>query len=471
MLYGLSNRIPYNRPTLEKTLVPYARPHSVAPPLIHNWKKIFVSDLCFSSPTRIEHGTLHVDRDELTTLLTSDPHVEDVRLDIVHPGESVRIIPVKDVIEPRLSLIPDYQVFPGVLSPWDPDTDEIPSGEIASIDGMVVTTVGAIVGFQEGLIDMSGPGARYSIFSGMRHLVLTISVTEGISRHDHERTVRIAGFKASDYIVRKALAHPLDWDSHETLVNPEYSGSVENRGTSDLEDLPRIAYLYMLQSQGLLHDTYYCGVDAKTMHPRIIEPSEVLFGAIVSGNCVSACDKNTTYHHQNNPIILELLRRHSIDWNFVGCVITNENVTLADKQNSSTGAADCIASLNPDGVVISKEGFGNPDADLMMNCSKIEAQGIKTVLITDEFAGQAGVSQSLVDTHPRANAIISTGNANEVVVLPPQEKTIGDDRVITKLAGGSSKSVLPDGSVAVELQVLIGSTNQLGMEKTSARVL
>jgi glycine reductase len=158
-----------------------------------------------------------------------------------------------------------------------------------------------------------------------------------------------------------------------------------------------------------------------------------------------------------------------VDWDFVGCVITNENVTLGDKQRSSTLAAELIVSLNPDGVIVSKEGFGNPDADLMMNCSKIEAHGIKTVLLTDEFAGQDGASQSLVDSHPNADAIVSTGNANEVIVLPPMEKVIGDDRVITELAGGSSKCRLPDGSVAIELQALIGSTNQLGFENISSR--
>ncbi|NNG46501.1 MAG: beta-aspartyl-peptidase, partial [Deltaproteobacteria bacterium] len=211
-------------------------------------------------------------------------------------------------------------------------------------------------------------------------------------------------------------------------------------------------------------------VDVKTMLPRRIVPTEVLFGAIVSGNCVSACDKNTTYHQQNNPIILELLRRHGTDWDFAGCVITNENVTLGDKQRSSTLAADLIVSLSPDGVIVSKEGFGNPDADLMMNCSKIETHGIKTVLLTDEFAGQDGASQSLTDTHPKADAIVSTGNANAVIVLPPLEKVIGDDRVITELAGGSSKCLLPDGSVAIELQALIGSTNQLGIERISSRM-
>ncbi len=447
----------------------YARPQAGVHPVTHQWRRVTVTDLEFSSATRVDNGKLLIDKDELTTLLRSDPNIKDVELAIARPGEPVRIIPVKDVIEPRLSSIPGYPIFPGMLSAWDPDADGVPGGEIVSLSGMVVTTVGSIVGFQEGLIDMSGPGARYSLFSGMHHLVVDVSVNEGVERHEHETSIRLAGLKASDYIARSSLAGPLFSDSRETLVNPVDGGFPHPERSAGGKRTPRIAYLYMLQSQGLLHDTYYCGLDVKKMLPRRIVPTEVLFGAIVSGNCVSACDKNTTYHHQNNPIILELLRRHGDDLDFVGCVITNENVTLADKQRSSTLAAELIVSLNPDGVVISKEGFGNPDADLMMNCSKIEAHGIRTVLLTDEFAGQAGASQSLVDSHPKAAAIVSTGNANEVIVLPPLEKVIGDDRVITQLAGGSSKCRLPDGSIAIELQALIGSTNQLGFERISAR--
>ena len=67
-------------------------------------------------------------------------------------------------------------------------------------------------------------------------------------------------------------------------------------------DLPKVVYLFMLQSQGLLHDTWVYGVDAKRILPSIIHPNELFDGAIVSGNCVSACDKNTTYHHLNNPV-------------------------------------------------------------------------------------------------------------------------------------------------------------------------
>jgi glycine reductase complex component B subunit alpha and beta len=439
------------------------------PNVTHHFKKISISDLAFASRTGVENGILYVNPEEIKSLLKSDDNIVKVKLDIAHPGESVRIVPVKDIIEPRVSRIPDYQLFPGLLYRWDSDRQFPPSGEIVSLSGAVVTTVGSIVGFQEGIVDMSGPGAGYSLFSRKHHLVLDITVVAGIERHEHEKTVRMAGLKTADFIARNALIGTVPTDDDEILTNPGTETAPGRNAGDGKNGRPRLAYLYMLQTQGLLHDTYYCGLDAKAMLPRRIVPTEVLFGAIVSGNCVSACDKNTTYHHQNNPLILELLRRHGTDWDFVGCVLTNENVTLSDKQRSSTIAADLIASLDPDGVIISKEGFGNPDADLMMNCSKIEAHGIRTVLLTDEFAGQDGASQSLVDTHPKADAIISTGNANAVIVLPPLDRVIGDDAVIRDLAGGTRKTHLPEGSVAIELQALLGSTNQLGFESLSAR--
>ena len=66
----------------------------------------------------------------------------------------------------------------------------------------------------------------------------------------------------------------------------------------------------MLQSQGLLHDTYVYGVDAKRSLTTILNPTETMDGAIISGNCVSACDKNTTYPHQNNPVVADLFELH-----------------------------------------------------------------------------------------------------------------------------------------------------------------
>jgi glycine reductase len=191
-------------------------------------------------------------------------------------------------------------------------------------------------------------------------------------------------------------------------------------------------------------------------------------GAVVSGNCVSACDKNTTYHHQNNPILRELFRRDGIDLRFLGTIVSNANVTLQDKMLSANYAIKLVELLGADGVLISKEGFGNPDADAVMYCAGMEEKGIRTVIITDEFAGRDGASQSLADVSPHADAVVSTGNANEMISLPPMDKVIGDIRVAEKIAGGQS-GILCRNGIQVELQAILGATNELGFEYLSAR--
>jgi sarcosine reductase len=201
----------------------------------------------------------------------------------------------------------------------------------------------------------------------------------------------------------------------------------------------------------------------------MLYPTELMDGAVISGNCVSACDKNTTYHHLNNPVVRDLFAKHGTELNFVGVIITNENVYLADKERSSDWSAKLAELLGVDGVIISQEGFGNPDTDLIMNCKKIEAKGIKTVIITDEYAGRDGASQSLADADVSANAVVTGGNANMVINLPPMEKVIGHPDVANVIAGGFDGSLQPDGSIVAELQVITGATNELGFNKLSAR--
>ena len=225
----------------------------------------------------------------------------------------------------------------------------------------------------------------------------------------------------------------------------------------------------MFQTQGLLHDTYVYGVDAKKIVPTFLYPTEIMDGAILSGNCVSACDKNTTYHHLNNPIIKSLYEKHGKELNFMGVIITNENVFLADKMRSSDWTAKLCRLFGLDGAIVSQEGFGNPDTDLIMNCKKIEAEGIKTVIVTDEYAGRDGASQSLADADKSADAVVTGGNANEVITLPPMDKIIGMLDYTDRIAGGFAGSLKEDGSITAEIQVITGATNELGFNKLSAK--
>ena len=79
------------------------------------------------------------------------------------------------------------------------------------------------------------------------------------------------------------------------------------------------------------------------------------------------------------------------------------------------------------------------------------------------------MSQSLADAVPEARAIVSTGNANERVVLPALERVIGRPGELSRLAGASAASARDDGSIEVELQAIMGATNELGHGTLRAR--
>lgn len=419
---------------------------------------IYIKDIQFGPESKIEDGVLYVSEEAVKAVALEEEKIKSVSLDIARPGESVRITPVKDVIEPRVKVEGRGGIFPGVIS----KTDTVGEGRTYALKGMAVVTAGKIVGFQEGIIDMTGPGAEYTPFSKTQNLVMVCEPVEGIEPHDYEKAVRIAGFKVAVYIGE--LARDLTPD--ETKV---YETCTVKEGIEKYPDLPRVAYVQMLQSQGLLHDTYVYGVDAKRIVPTILSPTEIMDGAIVSGNCVSACDKNPTYVHLNNPVVHDLFEQHGKTLNFVCQIITNENVYLADKLRSSDWTAKLCKMLDLDGVIVSQEGFGNPDTDLILNCKKIEAEGVKTVIITDEYAGRDGKSQSLADADVAADAVITGGNANQVIILPKLDKVIGTLDYVTKIAGASEETLREDGSLEVELQVITGATNETGFNKLSAR--
>lgn len=419
---------------------------------------IFIKDIQFADVSKVENGTLYVNKEAVKALILEDQNFKSAEVEIARPGESVRIMPVKDVIEPRVKVEGPGGIFPGMIN----KVETVGSGKTNVLKGAAVVTTGKIVGFQEGIIDMTGTGAEYTPFSKLNNLVLVCQPIDSLKQHEHEKALRFAGYKVALYLGE--LARNLTPEETHTYETPSIT-----EGIKLFPGLPRVGYVCMLQSQGLMHDTYVYGVDAKQSLTTMIYPTEIFDGAIVSGNCVSACDKNTTYHHLNNPVVTDLFAEHGKTLNFVGVIITNENVYLADKERSSNWTAKLVEFLGLDGVIITEEGFGNPDTDLIMNCKKIEAKGIKTVLITDEYAGRDGSSQSLADADAHANAVVTGANANEVIELPHMDKIIGYAEVADIIAGGFNGSLHADGSITAELQVITGATNEIGFNRLSAR--
>lgn len=407
-------------------------------------RKVKVRDVQFGRKTGYAKGVLTIEKSELLKAVYSE-YLQNFSVEIARPGESVRIIPVKDVIEPR-GKVDSGKFFPGILS----ECDVCGTGSTIVLDGCNVVTTGQIVFYQEGLIDMSGPGAEYTIYSRTCNVVLSADPVEGLSHAEHEKEIRIAGLKAAEYLA--------------ACVKNAEPDEIQN-WKLDHRDLakPRIGYVYLLLAQGLLHDNYLYGNNVRSIHPCLLHPNEIMDGAIVSGNCVTACDKNTTYDHLNNPILKELYERHGKELDFCGVIVSPISPVLEEKERCALGIANLCFLLELDGVIISEEGGGNPESDLMMICRKLEQEGIATVLLAHENCGKDGTAQGITIVTEEADAVVSAGNANEIITLPPMEKIIGIPSAMNQLSGALENSLKSDGSIETTYTVIMDAISNLGI--------
>lgn len=422
-------------------------------------RRIHIKDIQLGEETKVENGVLTINEDELVKELKEDERVKDIKIDIARPGEKVRIIPVKDVIEPRVKIEGTGNGFPGVTTKMA----QLGEGKVNVLYGAAVVTVGDIVGFQEGVIDMWGEGAKWTPFSKTYNLVIDITPVEGLDPHAHEATVRSIGLKAAELIGEAGR----DVEPDE-ILNYEIGSHAEE--TKKYPELPKVLYVEMLISQGLLHDGYIYGVNSQKILPTLLHPNEELDGAVISGNCVAACDKITTYQHQNNSVILDLYEEHGKTINFMGVVLVPELTTLEGKFRTCDYTAKICKMIGVDGVIVSEEGYGNPDSDLLMICKRLEDADIKTVLITDECSGRDGSSQPLADTAKEAVAVVSAGNVSHVVSLEPADRIIGNAEAIATLAGGWDGALLEDGSLMCELNAVIGATSEIGYHNLTVKL-
>lgn len=421
--------------------------------------RINIVDIQLGNETTVKGGILTVNEKELISELKKDENIKNVKVDMARPGEKVRIIPVKDVIEPRVKIEGEGNGFPGVTT----KIAQLGYGKVNVLHGAAIVTVGDIVGFQEGVVDMWGEGAKWTPFSKTFNIVLDIQPVKGLAPHAHEKVVRLAGLRAAEFIGQ--AGKNVEPDEILTYEMENYA-----EGNKKYPNLPKVAYVEMLISQGLLHDGYIYGVNSQLILPTLLHPNEELDGAVISGNCVAACDKITTYQHQNNTTILDLYKEHGKTINFLGVILTPELTTLEGKFRTCDYTAKLCKTLGADGVIISEEGYGNPDSDLLMICKRLEVWGIKTVLITDECSGRDGMSQPLADTTKEAVAVISTGNVSHVVTLPPADRVIGYSSAIATLAGGWEGSLEADGTLRCELNAVIGATSEIGYHNCTVKL-
>ena len=378
---------------------------------------IEVNDVQFAGSTTVDDHTLYVDFDELEALILEDSRIAAADLEIARPGENTRIVHCLDAVEPRCK-IGDGVMFPGFLGAMD----TVGSGKTLRLAGVSVLAssrypqpFSGLLQAREAVVDMSGPTANYSPFSQVINLVLALTPNPSIENEDYDDAVRRAGMRVAEHLATAVKDAPVDTVAEFDFSKPN-------------PDLPDVVYFYQLQGQGSMADTYLYGRDIHNLVPSIMSPNEVMDGAVVSGVFVYACYKNPTYLHQNNPIIWELQARHGNDLNFAGIIVNRgHNYTQEDKERSSRWAAKLAEFMGADAAILTAEGGGNSAIDMMLACQYMEKAGMKTTVVSSEAAGADGYDFPLFYTVPEADAIVSVGSEDEVVVMPEVERVIGDD--------------------------------------------
>ena len=403
-----------------------------------------ISDIQFGEETAVRDGTLFINKEEMLEAI-ADPYFEHIDVDLARPGESVRIIPVKDVIEPRIKMNAEGTSFPGFFGGYE-DCGE---GVTKVFRGCAVVTAGKVVGFQEGIIDMSGIGAEYTYYSELNNVVVVADTPDGVHPTEHESHMRVIGLAAAHYLAEKCRDAAFDEAESYELTPCE-------------KKLPKVGLITMLLAQGLMHDNYLYGVDAKKIQSTYVNPTEYFDGALVNGCCVIASDKVTTWDHQNNPMVKNLFAHHGKEIEFAGCIVAPTNPILKDKERNANGAVRIAKSLGWDAAFITEEGAGNPEADLMMIIRGLEKAGIKTVGMLSAVCGEEGIT----DSTKEADAIVIAGtDVDDNIALKPLEKVIGYAEQVDLICGGGDDCYQPDGSMTVNIVAIMGAMNQNGNTK------
>jgi glycine reductase len=420
---------------------------------------IHIRDVVIGRDTALADHTLVIDPEELRALVLEDSHFADVRVHLVKPGESVRVIHALDVVEPRWKVAGPGGVFPGFVSP----ALTVGEGRTHRLAGVAVVEVSAPVPgestvFRERLIDMAGPGADLSPFARTLNVALEFTpnmacfppgseqikdfLTGGPESHEYNRAVLRAGLLVAARLGRTAReATPDDVETFE-LVPCDAA-------------LPRVVSLH----QEVTLTPFLYGVHVSLPLGAMLHPNEFFDGAVVRWNRGYV---GSTYGEQNHPALVELCRRHGRDLNFVGSVIFGgTTVSSADKEASSSAVSKIARLLRADAALVIGLNGSNHAVDLMLTIQKCERAGIKTTLVYNDV-GEGPDDPGFIFAVPEADAIVNAGSRVQKVTLPKMGRLIGGDHLVDPHMDAR-------GELTVPMRYLTGSVDPTANTRLTVR--
>jgi Glycine/sarcosine/betaine reductase component B subunits len=418
-----------------------------------------VKEIRLGKRLQYQAGALEVDQRALVDLVLEDRRVEDVSLAVVYPGERVRVTGIRDIVEPRVKVGCQAQVFPGTLSP----VEQVGEGTTHRLSGMAVMATAAYEGTaraglavqRSALLDMWGPGAGASRFSSLIGLVLVMRLKEALSDLDAHQAIQGAELKVAERLAQATIG--------QRAESTEVFDLSESR-----QSLPGVVLL-----QGCLTDSHnvhsgvsYYGLPIRDSLATFLHPNELLDGAMTVSATRAVGHFPVTWDWQNHPLALGLCRQHGERFNFLGVILERIQFdTFLGKEVAAHSASQLAATLGAGGALVAWIGSGNAFVELMLTIRACEQRGIKTVLLTYEFGGKDGVDSPLLYYLPQADAVVSSGSRDRWLELAEPERVVGPYQEFSILTYPGAPVVPAMGKITLDARdMLIGGVDNWGSQ-------
>ncbi len=385
-----------------------------------------VTEVVFGSETKYNDGLLEINEDELLAPVLSDPRITKAKIEIARPGESVRIWPVRDVIEPRIKVKGPGTVYPGTC---DRPVTTVGEGVTHRLSGVCVVEVADIPQHEKGgdfielYLDMVGPWADITPYSSLVNICVVIEADSDLHIDSKNIAVHQACLAISDSLA--------------ATVKEQTPPETETFDLStDDDSLPGVVFIPCIHSPEHMSGSLntFCisiyGI-SRLMSPWILHPNEVLDGAI---SCPYRTAFATSWAMVNNPILLELYRRHGTDFNLKTCIaLKTEWTTQQQKDLMGQQTAKMAKMFGADGAIVTWDAGGNEFMEVIRTIQHCEKNDIKTVFLTSEDLSSEGVS-TMLEPVEEADAMISTGfflgDALGLGQIPAVDRVIGSPEFI-----------------------------------------
>jgi hypothetical protein len=368
-------------------------------------------------PAAWDAGTLGVDLDAIAVDAASGPSIASAFAHVVRPGDAVRLANVLDAVLPSVKPLDPAATFPGVIGRLAPAG----RGRTNRLEGVAVLTVADLASagladpddFPPSLVDMAGPAADLTAWSRTTNLVIELVPKAGAGAESVDADVRRASLRTGRDLAATTIGRTPDAVEH---VAPE------SRPRSGDDDLPAVAAIVQVASEGTFLDTFLYGRPVRGIDPVALDAAEVLDGALTAGAYDWAGARNPTAFYQGSALVRDLLAADGVRCRFAGLIIALGYLSSAfEKQRSAMLSAALARRLGADGVVCTTFETGNSQTDTMLTVRACEALSIRTVALLAESNG------GLTDHVPEADCLVSVGNEDDLAPAWRPSRVIGAD--------------------------------------------